>query len=412
MEHKMIKNRDIVIFGFQPWNVDIGSNSRDMALEMSKYNRVLYINRALDRAFAYKNRKNAEIKSSLNKIREGKDEIVQVAPQIWLHNPGVMLESINWIPSAFIFDKLNRINSWRLAKQINSAIAALDFRDVILINDNDFIRGRYLAEMVHCKEYIFYIRDYMLGVGYFKRHGARLEAGTMKEADLVVANSQYLANYSSKFNPKSFDIGQGCDLTKYGVSSTIMPADLSTIKKPIIGYVGFISAWRIDLKIIEHLAAELPDCRIVLIGPDDLSDHGHKLRRFKNVHFLGIKPQEVLSDYIYYFDVCINPQILNEVTIGNYPRKVDEYLALGKPVVATRTLGMKLFEPFTYLCDTKEEYVQTVRRILGNPEKYMSEEEKNRRVEFVFSHTWEDCVGRLGDAYYSVKDAGDGTTGK
>lgn len=43
-----------------------------------------------------------------------------------------------------------------------------------------------------------------------------------------------------------------------------------------------------------------------------------------------------------HFDVCMNPQLVNEITIGNYPRKVDEYLALGKPVIATKTLTMDL----------------------------------------------------------------------
>ncbi len=46
-----------------------------------------------------------------------------------------------------------------------------------------------------------------------------------------------------------------------------------------------------------------------------------------------------LPGYIQHFDVCINPQKLNPITIGNYPLKVDEYLAMGKPVVATRVTG-------------------------------------------------------------------------
>jgi hypothetical protein len=35
---------------------------------------------------------------------------------------------------------------------------------------------------------------------------------------------------------------------------------------------------------------------------------------------------------------------LNETTKGNYPRKIDEYLAMGKPVVATKTIAMDILK--------------------------------------------------------------------
>ena len=36
----LITNRDIIIVGQQPWDVEIGSNCKDIAIEFSKYNRV------------------------------------------------------------------------------------------------------------------------------------------------------------------------------------------------------------------------------------------------------------------------------------------------------------------------------------------------------------------------------------
>ena len=41
--------------------------------------------------------------------------------------------------------------------------------------------------------------------------------------------------------------------------------------------------------------------------------------------------------YLQHFDVCINPQEVNDITLGNFPLKILEYLAMGKPVVATAT---------------------------------------------------------------------------
>ncbi|MBS1974941.1 MAG: glycosyltransferase family 1 protein, partial [Bacteroidetes bacterium] len=50
MDHHFIKDRDIVLFSFQPWESEIGFNFKDMAYELAKFNRVLFVNRALDRA--------------------------------------------------------------------------------------------------------------------------------------------------------------------------------------------------------------------------------------------------------------------------------------------------------------------------------------------------------------------------
>ena len=63
-----------------------------------------------------------------------------------------------------------------------------------------------------------------------------------------------------------------------------------------------------------------------------------------NVLFVGLKPISELKDYVACFDVCINPQWVNELTIGNYPIKIDEYLLMGKPVVATKTKAMEMFQ--------------------------------------------------------------------
>jgi glycosyltransferase involved in cell wall biosynthesis len=95
---------------------------------------------------------------------------------------------------------------------------------------------------------------------------------------------------------------------------------------------------------------------------------------------------------------------MNEVTTGNYPRKADEYLAMGKPLVATATEGMKMFEPYCFLCHTKEEYTEKIKYIINNQEIVNNDAIKQRRKEFALSHTWEESIGMLGDAYYSFKN--------
>ena len=172
------------------------------------------------------------------------------------------------------------------------------------------------------------------------------------------------------------------------------------IASPVIGYAGNISALRIDPAIIQHIAEKLPNCNIVLVGQADKEFEG--LRRFSNIHFLGNKPPDTVASYFHHFDICINPQVLNEITVGNYPRKVDEYLATGKPVVATETVAMKMFEQFVYLCKDKEAYATTIKYIVDHPEETNSASIQQQRKDFALSHTWENSIGLMGDAFYTT----------
>ncbi|MBS1975579.1 MAG: glycosyltransferase [Bacteroidetes bacterium] len=251
-----------------------------------------------------------------------------------------------------------------------------------------------------CKSYIFYIRDFLTIQPYFRKHGARLEKKVIKTSDFVVANSAYLANYARQWNSKSFDIGQGCDFAPYLKAQFPAPVDILNIPRPIIGYCGAITAMRLDAGIVEIIARSFPNYSIVLVGPADEYFENSDLSKYSNIYFLGGKSPAEVPNYIFQFDVCINPQLTNQLTIGNYPRKIDEYLAMGKPVVATATDGMMMFKKHVYLCSDKEDYIKMIHQVFANKEAF-GEIEKQRRIEFALSHTWERSIGLLGDAYYN-----------
>jgi teichuronic acid biosynthesis glycosyltransferase TuaH len=402
MEHRFIKDRDIIMFSMQPWDAATACNFKEMALEFAKHNRVLYVNRAPDRISLLRHSSDPLMQARKATLKKGTDELIAIQPDLWVHNPRTVMESLNWMPFAGLYEAANRINSKRLAREINKIIRKLGFRDVLLINDNDFFRGIDLKELVPCTDYIFYIRDYLNFQPWFRRHGPRMEKKMMEKVDLVVANSLYLANYGGRFNKHSYDIGQGCDLESYLVENPPLPDDLAPIAHPIIGYSGAISGTRLDKDIFCHIAEQLPHCSMVLVGPVTDGFDEAALRRFSNIHFLGVKPPAAVPGYVHYFDICINPQLVNQLTVGNYPRKADEYLAMGKPMVATETETMRFFAEHVFLCNSKEEYVQQIRRILADP-ALQNGAAKAQRREFALSHSWTESIGRLGDAYFNYK---------
>ena len=387
-----VEGRDIIIVGQQPWDVEIGSNCKNLAIEFSTHNRVLYVNSALDRITYLKNKAQPRIQKRVAVIKGRQSGLEAISKNMWTLYPDCMVESITWLKSRPLFNFLNRINNKKFADSIQRAAQKLGFKDVILFNDNDMFRSFYLKEFLNPSVSIYYSRDYMLGVDYWKFHGSKLEPKLIAKSDICVANSTYLADYCRRYNSMSYYVGQGCDLSLFtsNAQSTI-PLDVASIPHPIVGYVGALQSIRLDIETLIAIAEKRNDWSIVLVGPEDEVFKSSKLHGIKNVYFTGGKPPAELPNYIRGFDVCINPQIVNEVTIGNYPRKIDEYLAMGKPVVATRTPAMTIFDRFTYLAENREGYVELIEKAISEDCAKLQEE----RTRFASSHTWENNVGEI-----------------
>ncbi len=390
----MIKNRDFIIVGLQALDSRIGSNCINIAHEIARNNRVLYVNYPLDRLTKIRE-KNDPLIQKRNRINKGEEpELVQVSENMWNLYPKTTLESISQLPFDGLFDFVNKINNKRFAREIKKAIKTLNFSNYFIFNDSDMFRSFYLKELLQPELYIYYTRDNLIAVDFWKKQGIRIEAALMAKADLVVANSTYLADHARQFNTHSYYVGQGCDVSLFDKKLiNEVPADIAKIKRPIIGYIGALFSLRLDIDVLVHMAKNRPEWQIVLVGPEDEAFKSSELHNISNVYFLGSKKMEELPSYLNQFDVALNPQKLNEVTIGNYPRKIDEYLAMGKPTVATRTKAMEVFENHTYLADTKEDYLVMIEKALSEntPEK-----EKDREV-FAKSHTWENNVKEIYD---------------
>lgn len=396
----MIRNRDIVVIGIQPWDIAIGSNCKNIAEEFARHNRVLYVNSPLDRITMYRNKSQPAVQRRI-KVQKGVEpDLVKLQDNLWNLNPIGLTESINFIKQEWIYDFLNKRNSRIFAKAVNSAIKRLGFSNVILFNDSSMFLGVYMKEFIKPATYVYYMRDYLTRNPYWRRQGVRLEPVLIKKADVVVNNSTLYAKYGQQFNPHSYMVGQGCDVSLFNDKkrNIEIASDLRAIPQPIIGYVGFLSSRRLDIGVLAFMAKQKPDWSIVLVGPEDEEFRQSELHSISNIYFLGSRDSSVLPEYIKGFDVCINPQLMNDATIGNYPRKIDEYLAMGKPTVATLTEAMEYFRDHTYLAVSHQDYIDLIEKALAED----SETLQDKRRSFANSHTWENNVHEIYNAIEKV----------
>jgi len=386
----MIKGRDIIVVGIQAWDIEIGSNCKNIALEFAKNNRVLYVNPPMTRAVMRSQSDKESIQKRIRVKNGVENDLVKIDANLWNLYPETLTESINSIPIHTIFKFLNRKNAVRYTNDIKSAISRLDFKNIILFNDSSMFLGLHLRKFLQPYIYVYYMRDYLVKVPYWQKHGGRLEPEVVKDADVLTTNSEFFSEFGLQYNPHSYMVGQGCDISHFSdEDDTIeIPDEFKNIPTPVIGYVGSLTTLRLDIELLEHMANERKNWSIVLVGPEDEDFKNSDLHKLSNVYFLGRKNESELPKYVKGFDVAMNPQLSNNLTIGNYPRKIDEYLAMGKPIVATKTKAMDMFKACVYLGGSKEEYVTLTEKALAEN----SPELEKKRINFAKSHTWTNNV--------------------
>ncbi len=384
-----MKQRDFIFTGLQPWDIPFGSNAIDIAKEIAKSNRVLYVNSALDQMTLWKNEDKPENRQRIDVLKKRAAPIRHISDNLWVLDYPFTVLSINSIPDGYIFDYFNKKNNQKLFRYIKKIANELGFKDIIHFIDNDIYRSQFSKDILKPALSIYYRRDNLHPFLYWKKHAPRLEPQIIAKSDYVLCNSPQLQEFALKFNKKSFNIGQGLDLSAYDADTSYpLQKEFNSVPRPVIGYIGDITSARLDPDLLYELAKSKPDYSFVMIGGEDKVFESHQLHELNNIHFFGKIQKETVPAYMSAFDVCINPQKLNEITIGNYPRKVDEYLAMGKPVVATRTMTMELFREHTYLCSGLKEYQDALDKALAEN----SEEKRKERIAFANSHSWENNV--------------------
>jgi len=168
-----------------------------------------------------------------------------------------------------------------------------------------------------------------------------LEAGLLRRADVVLCSALglYDAKRTSARGPVEL-VRNGADIEHFLPTGRAVPADLATLPRPIIGYVGAVAGW-VDFELLRAVALARPAWSLVLVGPVFQGQSMGDARALApvaglpNVHLLGLRPYAEVPAYVEAFDVATIPFVLNGLTADTNPIKVYEYLATGVPVVST-----------------------------------------------------------------------------
>jgi uncharacterized SAM-binding protein YcdF (DUF218 family)/glycosyltransferase involved in cell wall biosynthesis len=182
---------------------------------------------------------------------------------------------------------------------------------------------------------VYYCIDDFAASSPGARNIRRTEHRLFREADLVFVTSERLRERVRQFREQVDVFPFGVNFPRFETVRTAadgIPADLEALPRPIIGYVGGLHRW-IDQDLVAAAARRFGSGTFVFIGPQQCDVA--TLEREPTVRLLGSRSHDDLPGYIKGFDVGIVPYASSEYTANVYPTKLNEYLAMGVPVVAT-----------------------------------------------------------------------------
>lgn len=172
------------------------------------------------------------------------------------------------------------------------------------------------------------------------------ERDVLSLSDLVLASCSQLEKHAAQINQHVYLTAHGVSLDAFPYADSLernsspRPIELENLPRPIIGYIGGIHR-HVDLELIKAIALRRPDWTWVMVGSVQVSVD--ELQNINNIKIVGAKPHNELVHYIRHFDVCTVPYANTESTATVVPTKINEYLAVGRPVVATNLPTLEEF---------------------------------------------------------------------
>jgi len=215
------------------------------------------------------------------------------------------------------------------------------------------------------------------------------ERQLVREADVLAVSGRTLLEKFQTGGLQPVMARNGVDFAFYNQPHP--PAGDLHAAKPVIGYFGAIADW-MDLELVRRAALARPQYSFAMVGQvfrDDIARID-----LPNVHLLGSKPYAEIPSYLEHFDVCVIPFVLNEVTKATDPVKLYEYLARGKPVVATAMAELAECGDLIYIARDADDYVVQLDRAVAENDPALRE----RRMAYAAANTWEQRCQTLDSA--------------
>lgn len=336
------KKLDIVFWAFPSWSGDYMKSTVELAKELALKHRILYI----DYSYSWKDilsRTNAD--SMPRQFILGRNCGLR---ELQLDNGGSLFVlslppviPFNWINNERLYKVVEKLNHRICSPRIHHALCKLEFDPAIVVNAFNPFMAYATTRIFNKCPLIYYCYDNIAASKWAAKHGPRLEAEFIKKVNAVIYTSEALKDGHPHTAP-AYVVSNVVDLRNFNRQA--LAAEVSVSSKKVIGYVGSIDD-RLDYGMLEYAIKADTDKEFIFIGRK-VGDHWQRLAGYTNVKFTGAVEPSKLPAMMAAFDIGIIPFVKNDFTRNIYPMKVNEYLALGLPVVSTDFAKLDELAPY------------------------------------------------------------------
>jgi teichuronic acid biosynthesis glycosyltransferase TuaH len=205
-------------------------------------------------------------------------------------------------------------------------------------------------------------------------------------AKTVVCSEVLRERWHLRYGVDPLVVNNGIDAEAW---STAVPRPLRG-GGPHVGYVGTLHDERLDLELIESLVSRPEIGTVHLVGPNAMpTEATQRLTRNPKIILEGPVPPKEVPAWTVSFDVVISPHVVSPFTLSLDAIKSYEYLASGRPVVATPTSGFQYLSSARLVVAQGGDFVDAVVNAIGRPRTMVG-------VDVVGS--WSDRAREFADA--------------
>lgn len=392
----MLKNENIICISWIEWDF-VPVVMHQMMRRLAKNNRVLYVVPPV----AYSNLiiRPSMWKKHCQSTRMWLRGVYKDSENLYVYYPPPLI--LQFGHSIFV----DKANQELVAFSVRKVAGTLAFDSPILWVYHPYVfnpRGKF-NEKVICY-------DCNDDVGFFycqhfdkRKRLSELEKGLTERADVVFTTSTNLFNLRKDQNPNTHYLPSGLDFELFNAACS--PAlkvaqELSALTGPVIGFIGGMENTKMNWQWIKQAADAKPLWNFIFIGPCFEPPPSYVSAQ-KNIMFLGSKPQKELSAYLKAFNVCLIPYKGEDFLNACQPTKAFEYLAAGKPVVASQIPELEAQRYGVYLSRDFEEFIRNIELALEDGKKAG---EIASYVESARGHTWDERVEKASSLIESAID--------
>ncbi len=338
-----------------------------------------------------------------NDIRRGRlpnlnqtDSAVPGLPSITLTRPLKLLpDTLGWG---------RRLNEALLRRHVRAAARRLGMKSPVLwLNPHSAV---HMAGQMDESQVIYDITDDWTTLTQspaLTKLTVAQDAALCRRADAVIVCSERLYDMKQGFTERLYLIPNGVDADHYKSvlnGAGPLPAPADGWARPVLGYTGTIHPDRVDVPLVESLAKRFPSGTIALVGPNMLAgEDRQRLAACGNVVLTGPVPYAEVPEIMRAFDVCITPHRVTPFTESLNPIKLWEYLAAGKPIVATPVAGFRDYPQLVHLASDANGFALAVESALTeDPAVGEARRSEARR------HSWNSRLDQIVEVMDSKKE--------